>query len=67
MRPQNMYLAFSSFLSCHSFLILFKSGQHSCNRRVLKTVHTLWGSYRYSLSTYFPFCYSLWAIRIFSM
>jgi len=41
MRPQNMHLAFSGFLSGHSFLILFKSGQHSCNRRVLKTVHTL--------------------------
>jgi len=26
-----------------------------------------WGSYRYSLSTYFPFCYLLWTIRIFSM
>jgi len=36
-----MYLTFSNFLFGQSVLILFKSGQQSCNKQVLKTVHTL--------------------------
>jgi len=27
----------------------------------------IWRSYHYSPSTYFPFCYLLWTVRIFSM